>query len=214
MGFIRTRMSVWRKYSSRIFFLLILLIFAGCSDTCLRSTEQPCGKRLSFQWGVPEPVVLTSTNPAWKQITDDACGADSCTYTVTYQYRDISTYSKEGSGIVYKDASEQERPPLTVKVGTTEKGTQKIGDKSFSNGWWSVSGVIQPPPTKKGEKVVPCHYVIQITMQQPLIKLPGKAPTIELPFIGPIIGPKPKDVEFKVSIEYSEVNTRYNPTIK
>ena len=68
------------------------------------------------------------------------------------------------------------------------------------------------PRRKRDSKVVPCHFVIQVIMQQPLIKLPGKAPTIALPFIGPIIGPKPRDVDFMVYLKYNEVNVRYNPT--
>ena len=74
MDFVRTGPPTWRKYSTRFFLLLILLCLMGCSEDCLPSKEQPCGKMLSFSWGNSEPLLLTSTNSKWQQITDDACG--------------------------------------------------------------------------------------------------------------------------------------------
>ena len=223
MNSIRINLPAWRKYSSRFFLLLVLLIFIGCDDdeSCSMSPEI-CGEGVMIRRGFSEPVILTDKNPSLRVITDEACAVGGiCKYNVYYQYHDIPTIpgtftvttdpKTHTTGTTQtpdkKQATEKDKPSVTVKLGTLEKGVQKdAGSKKpgFINGWWAVSGTGGPPKIKEGTEPAPIHYVLSVTMQRPLIRLPGKAPSIVLPLIGQIIGPQPRDVEVQVILEYQK----------
>lgn len=215
--------SFCRGYASRLFLLLVLMAFVACDDDggCTMGSD-PCGEGVMIRRGFSDPVILTEANPTVRIITDDACAVGgSGEFYVYYQYRDIpttpgtTTYTEnpatnsKGSTISpdVKQATEKDKPLVTVKFGTVEKGVQNGAiDKKpgFINGWWAVNGSGSPPKVKEGTTPAPIHYVLSVTMQRPLIKLPGKAPSIVLPFIGPIIGPHPRDVEVRIILEYQQ----------
>ena len=222
MHSVKFELPAWRKYLSRFFLLLILLAFIGCEDEGCSTGADPCGEGVMIKRGFAEPVILTDSNPTIRIITDDACAVGGVgEYHVYYQYRDIPTTpgttthfenpatNTKGSTSSpdVKQATEKDKPLVTVKFGTLEKGVQNnAGNKKpgFINGWWAVDGLGSPPKVKEGTNPAPIHYVLSVTMQRPLIKLPGKAPSIVLPFIGPVIGPQPRDVEVQIILEYQK----------
>jgi len=216
-----TRMR-WRKYASRFFLLIILLLFVSCKDEGCDSGPDICGESVKIQKGFTDPVVLTDKNPTIRVITDEACACGGVVeYSVYYQYHDIPTapgsfthtsdaakHTEETSETPpMKQGTEKDKPLVTVKFGTLEKGLQGDaggGKPGFTNGWWAVSGIGGPPKVKEGTTPAPIHYVLSITMQRPLIRLAGKAPTIVLPFVGPVIGPQPRDVDVQIILNYQQ----------
>jgi len=217
----------WRKYVSRFCLLMLLVVFIGCADQDCGGPLEVCGESVRIEKGYVAPIVLTDSNPTVRVITDDACAcawADGAEYSVTYQYHDIPTIpgifehteNATDSHLAHatmikgptRQATEKDKPSVIVKFGTLEKGVQNAaGAKKpkpvFGNGVWQVHGTGSPPKVKEGTTPAPIHYVLTVTMQRPLIRLPGKAPpTIVLPFIGPVIGPEPRDVDVSLYLEY------------
>jgi hypothetical protein len=218
----RPDLSTWHKYLSRFLLLLILLAIVGCEDESCTMGVDPCGEGVMIKKGSVEPVVLSEKNPTLRVITDDACAVGGIgQYHVYYQYHDIPitppafTHTEDPtthttvttSSPDVKQATEKDKPLVTVKFGTLEKGMQNDASNKkpgFVNGWWAVSGTGGPPKFKEGTTPAPIHYVLSVTMQKPLIKVGGKGPSIILPFIGPVIGPQPRDVDVRIILEYQK----------
>lgn len=214
--------AIWRKYASRFFLLIIMIAFIGCEEG--ESCEGPpdvCGETIQIKKGFAEPIILTDSNPSFRLITDDACALGGfAEFTVQYQYHDIpikppeythtegpgSSFSSSTPAI--RQGTEKDKPSITVKFGTIEDGVHKdanVNKPGFVNGEWVIRGTGGPRKVKEGTKPAPIHYVLTVTLQRPLIRLPGKTPpTIALPFIGQVIGPKPRDVDVHIYLSYTQ----------
>jgi hypothetical protein len=106
-------------------------------------------------------------------------------------------------------AAKKNRPPVSVKFGTQEKGLNVRGENEevppgpSRFGWELGAHLPMGADTDKKVTVTKVHFVALVTLNQPLVKLPGKAPTIRLPFIGTtLIGPSPGPVRVNVTINY------------
>ena len=222
MNSIKIYLPVWRKYLSRLFLMLLATGFLGCEEvaSCMSDAQNdPCGEEVSIRKGFGDPVILTDKNPTVRVITAEACLFQEAQYTVYYQYHDIptepatvtSTAGPDGAHVpinTVKDpdrrtATEKDKPLVTVKFGTVEHGVQKDSGKPYFDyfkGWWAVAGSGVPPIVKVGTIPDPLHWVLNVTMQRPLISLPG----VTLPFIGQIAGSKPRDVDVLIILKYKK----------
>ena len=182
MNSIRVTRADWSKYISRIFLAIILMVFLGCEEgeSC-SSGPEVCGESVMIKKGFTEPVVLTDKNPTVRVITDEACAYGGVAeYYVYYQYHDIPTtpgsfthteneadHSKSTTITPpVKQGTEKDKPSVTVKFGTLEKGLQSDagGNKhGFTNGWWAVNGVGGPPKVKEGTTPAPFIMCYRLT---------------------------------------------------
>jgi|GEM_PF-6163387 len=207
MNSVKANHPIWCEYVSRVVLVIILMIFIGCSDEECENPKMACGPIVTITRGTGYPEILTDKNPTLRLVTDDACPYMSeATYSINYQYHDIPSINSGTMQYPAKQATAQDKPSITVKFGTLEKGVQNDPGPSkpaFDSGEWEVHGSGGPGGKKEGAALPPVHYVLTVTMQRPLIRLPGKAPTIALPFIGPVIGPQPRDVDLRVELKYN-----------
>jgi hypothetical protein len=198
MNDVMSKKPAWRRYLSRFLILLILCSILGCDDVACKSSDSRCGYDVTFS----DKVVLTEKSPSMRFTPETkACIYQTYSYTVAYQYADLGL----DLGMI-RNATEKDKPDVTIKFGTVEHGVLSSSSKNtptFNYGRWNVSGKGALPKPKEGETAEPLTLVLSVAMQKPLIKLPGKGPTIALPFIGTIIGPAPRDVRVSVSISYS-----------
>jgi hypothetical protein len=196
----------WGKYVNRLILVMILMVFLGCDDTGCGNPNSACGQSVKITRGSGIPERLTEQSPTLRIVTDDACPYMSeATYSLYYQYHDIPSLNRGTMQYPARQATEQDKPSVSVKFGTLERGVQNNPGPSkpaFGSGEWEVHGSGGPGGKMEGAALAPVHYVLTITMQKPWIRLPGKAPTIALPFIGPIIGPQPRDVDLRVELNY------------
>jgi hypothetical protein len=184
----------WRRYLSRFTLLLLLCAFAGCSDDGCAAPISLCGKAVNYN----EAFTLTGQNSSKRLISpDQACGMSGYVYSVNYGYENFT----DGDPSLSKN-----KPNITVKAGTVEHGVLSSGKAkpvySAEYKMWTVSEEVRIPQPKKDEDFKPFTLVLTVTMNKPLIQLGSKTPTISLPLIGTIIGPKPKDVKCEASMAY------------
>ena len=183
-----------KRYASRILLLALMLFLIGCDEEeCNYTPPSFCGME-GLKSG---STTLTSANPTLRVTSGTAileCGAHG---TVQYGWSDNANLS---------DAAKKSRPPVTIKFGTQEKGVNIPAENqpaglAFNLPWVaSLSYPGEDPNQVKHTTKV--HFVALVTLNQPLIKLPSKGPTISLPFIGAIVGPKPEAVDVQVDFDY------------
>jgi hypothetical protein len=197
---------MWRKYASRFLLVIVLVAFLGCAEgeSC-EGPPQVCGADVEIRKGFTDHIVLTDSNPSIRVITDDACAlGGAAVYKVYYRYHDVP----EPPRGTYATPEPKNKPSLSVKFGTLEKGakSQKLSSGFVdTSGQHLIEGADGPPKVKEGTNPAPIHYVLSVTMLRPLIRLGGKtAPTIALPFIGQIIGPQPRDVDVWIVLTYQQ----------
>lgn len=207
MDILKENLQRWQQYISRVLLLVIcLLVFVGSKGECdCDEGVSPCGSSVEKV----VDTVLTESNPSVKIQTDAACPYGGGIGIVFYQYNDIAPDNLDEppppDAAKIEATRKKEQPSITAKISVLEGGGQP-GEKEpvmyKGNGLYCWREACEAPRIKEGTNPAPIHYVLTITMQKPLIKLPGKGPTIALPFIGQVIGPKPRDLHVKAAINY------------
>jgi hypothetical protein len=188
----------WKRYFSRFTLLLLGCAFVGCGDNagCEMTVNLYCGETKTYN----DEFTLTEQNSS-KRLTSpgQSCAFGSYHYRVAYRYQN----STDGDPSLAKN-----RPNIRVKVGTVEHGVlsgsgnaKPVYNAEYQ--LWVVEDVLALPEPKKDEEAKPFTLVMSVTMNKPLIQLGSTAPTISLPVIGTIIGPKPKDVFCQATMWYS-----------
>jgi hypothetical protein len=185
----------YRKHILRYLILVVALLAMGCEDEgCALSGPNFCGEQVTIN----ENTVLSAQKPNAKYVTGEACGAGELFFQVNYQYADAPFSS-----------SARDRPPITVKFGTLEKGVinnATVTKPQYISGdgkWAQGIGMYHYPATEKDSPSM-VHWAVSVTLQKPLISLPGNnPPTIGLPFVT-LLGPKTRDVKVNVYIKYLE----------
>jgi hypothetical protein len=187
-----------RKYGWRVLLFIVLVVFTGCCDEDCASAPEPkyCGKPLETSG----EAVLTPDSPTLRIVSDTGvleCGA------ICYLN---CRWSSLGANERPDNLDSSNVPTITVKFGTVEGGVAadvKPARNPDIYGMWQSSFQFPKKEPKGVTKQV--HYVITATLKQPIIKVPGKGPTIALPFLGTLIGPKPNPVYVNGKIMYSGV---------
>jgi hypothetical protein len=184
--------EIAKKYTSRILLLLLLVCFLGCDDVDCNSQAGPCEKKDT----VSEKGQLTSDNPSMVVKGGKATKCCGASVRVCYNWTGAD---------LDVTPSETDKPQISVKFGTVEGGVLKdTGTQSLITRpakMWATIIDYEGEGIEKGSVYDIVHFTVKVTLKQPLIKLP-KGPTISLPFIGPLIGPKPRPVDVSVDITY------------
>jgi hypothetical protein len=197
------------------FVILVLILFTiGCEEdeSCSMSGNSECGETNE----AANIAIITAGNPYAEVMTGDACRKGEAQYMVLYRYVDQS--KQEG----FYEHPLSEKPPISMKLSTKEYGNVNVGSSIFSsskpgdaargettgtvyNGYWKVTSEGAMIDKKYQDIKSPIHWKLSVTLQRPLVTLPSKnAPTIKLPLLGTIIGPKPRDVEVKMYVDYPD----------
>jgi len=184
--------TIVKKYASRVLLILLLACFIGCDGESCSSPKGPCDKNYTFM----EKGQLTPDNPTLVVKGGKATKCCGASVRVTYIWTGADTNVAP---------SENDKPQVTIKFGTMEGGVLKeVETRSLVTApakKWATIIDYEGEGIKKGSVYDIVHFTAKVTLKQPLIKLP-KGPTISLPFIGPLIGPKPKPVDVEVDMTY------------
>jgi hypothetical protein len=196
----------------RCLLILLILCFAACEGEDCSMEDNP-GCRDATDAQVAKDLVLTSENPSIKLVSDTAvinCGMSAIVEYRWEDYKPLDLKTGEiGTGLNAKDM-----PPMTLSLNSSTGA--RFGNDQFSEPrdnaeWWrrEIHGSIglneKDPETLQTGK-----YTFTVSLQKPLISLPGKGPVIKLPIIGTILGPKVRNVHIRAALNYSKYTPKGN----
>ena len=186
-----------RKYYSRVLLLLILLVFVGCCE------DEGCGG-IDKDFGVETlsgSRTLTTANPSFKVETKEAAIVKGATAEIHFRWEQEKKYEEKPEA-----NTKNNKPPVKITFTTKAKGAPGLkaeGPKFDGVDWvYNCSYPAMSDKARASLETPPlAPFTLSVIAQQPIIKIPNM-PRINLPFIGPIIGPTTKAIYVTYDIRY------------